>query len=273
MTDFTKEDAVVTFDGLLGDGRFIGQVDAVIKSLSDALDTPVDIEFASDGDHFYLLQCRPLSYFREADPVEIPKTAPEDLLFSTHRHISNGCVPHITHVVYVDPRGYAALQGVDEMDRVGRTVGRLNQLLPSKRFILIGPGRWGSRGDIRLGVHVTYSDINNTAMLIEVALKNGDYTPDLSFGTHFFQDLVEASIRYLPLYPDDDGAELRTGFFEDAHNLLREMIPEAADLEGVVRVIDIPRATEGKALHILMSADESRAVGVFSTPDDAVYYS
>lgn len=66
----------------------------------------------------------------------------------------------------------------------------------------MGPGRWGSRGDIKLGVNVTYSDINNTSMLIEIAKQMGNYTPDLSFGTHFFQDLVEASIRYLPLYPD-----------------------------------------------------------------------
>ena len=89
------------------------------------------------------------------------------------------------------------------MRDVGRAVGRLNKLLPKRQFILIGPGRWGSRGDIKLGVPVTYSDINNSAMLIEVARQKGNYLPDLSFGTHFFQDLVEASIRYLPLYPDD----------------------------------------------------------------------
>ena len=87
------------------------------------------------------------------------------------------------------------------MRDVGRAVGRLNKLLPKRQFILIGPGRWGSRGDIRLGVPVTYSEINNTAMLIEVARQKGNYLPELSFGTHFFQDLVEASIRYLPLYP------------------------------------------------------------------------
>ena len=67
----------------------------------------------------------------------------------------------------------------------------------------MGPGRWGSRGDIKLGVRVTYSDINNAAMIIEVARKKGNYVPDVSFGTHFFQDLVESGIRYLPLYPDD----------------------------------------------------------------------
>ena len=77
----------------------------------------------------------------------------------------------------------------------------------------MGPGRWGSRGDIKLGVNVTYSDINNTTALVEIALKHGDYVPELSFGTHFFQDLVEASIRYLPIYPDDFGIIFNTAFY------------------------------------------------------------
>ncbi len=89
------------------------------------------------------------------------------------------------------------------MKEVARAVGRLNRILPKRGFALIGPGRWGSRGDIRLGVPVTYADISNAAVLIEIARQRGGYVPDLSFGTHFFQDLVESSIRYLPLYPDD----------------------------------------------------------------------
>ncbi|MBL0177230.1 MAG: hypothetical protein IPP94_18625 [Ignavibacteria bacterium] len=76
----------------------------------------------------------------------------------------------------------------------------------------MGPGRWGSRGDIKMGVSVTYSDINNTSVLVEIARRRGDYVPDLSFGTHFFQDLVGASIRYLPLYPDDAGVIFNDGF-------------------------------------------------------------
>jgi pyruvate, water dikinase len=94
---------------------------------------------------------------------------------------------------------------------VGRAVGRLNKLLPRRQFVLMGPGRWGSRGDIKLGVSVTYSDINNTAVLMEIAARRGSYVPDLSFGTHFFQDLVEAGIRYLPLFPGDGGPGARCG--------------------------------------------------------------
>jgi len=144
-----------------------------------------------------LLQCRPQSYGADAVPVAIPQNLPSDkVIFSAAHFVSNGKVPDITHIVYVDLESYSQLPDQTAMRDVGRAVGRLNKLLPKRQFILVGPGRWGSRGDIKLGVPVTYSDINNTAILIEVARQKGNYLPELSFGTHFFQDLVEASIRY-----------------------------------------------------------------------------
>ena len=112
------------------------------------------------------------------------------------------------------------------MRRVARAVGKLNQKLPPKKFILMGPGRWGSRGDIRLGVPVTYADICHTSMLLEVARKKGSYLPDVSFGTHFFQDLVEAEITYLPLYPDEDGVIWNEEFLNRAPNSLAESCPD-----------------------------------------------
>ena len=155
------------------------------------------IEFAHDGKDLYLLQCRPQSFGADATPTPIPQNLPTDkVIFSANHHVSNGKVPDITHVVYVDAEEYSNLPDQATMRDVGRAVSRLNKLLPKRQFILIGPGRWGSRGDIKLGVPVTYSDINNTAVLIEVARQRGNYLPELSFGTHFFQDLVEASIRY-----------------------------------------------------------------------------
>jgi hypothetical protein len=141
-------------------------------------------------------------------------------------------------------------------------VGKLNKSLPRRRFILMGPGRWGSRGDIKLGVKVTYADISNTAVLVEIARKKGNYLPDLSFGTHFFQDLVEADIRYLPLYPDEPAAVFQEPFFSDSPNILPEILPEFSHLAETLKVIDIPGTTGGKVLRILMNADLDEAVGV-----------
>jgi hypothetical protein len=130
----------------------------------------------------------------------------------------------------------------------------------------MGPGRWGSRGDIKLGVSITYSDINNTAMLIEIARQQGNYVPDLSFGTHFFQDLVEAQIRYLPLYPDDQGIVFNERFLLTSPNMLGQLLPEFAHLESCVRVIDVPAATDGFMLNVFMNADLDEAVGLLGRP-------
>lgn len=266
--DFSQEDAVVTFEGLVSDTPFVRQMATLMEVLSSQLGTAVDIEFACDGEHFYLLQCRPQSFSEGGGPVAIPRNLPKDrVLFSAHRFISNGRVPDITHIVYVDPDGYADLPELAQLQDVGRAVSRLNKLLPRRQFILMGPGRWGSRGDIRLGVSVTYADISNTSVLVEMARQKEEYVPDLSFGTHFFQDLVEADIRYLPLYPDEEGNAFNENFFQRSRNLLSELLPEYAYLEDTLRVIDVPEATDGKILRILMNADLDEAVGLLGAPD------
>jgi predicted nucleotidyltransferase len=135
--------------------------------------------------------------------------------------------------------------------------------------MLLGPGRWGSRGDIKLGVRVTYSDINNAAMIIEVARKKGNYVPDVSFGTHFFQDLVESGIRYLPLYPDDPGVKFNDQFLRTAPNLLPQLFPDYSNLAQELRVIDVPLATGGKVVQVLMNGDRGQAVALFSEPGAA----
>jgi predicted nucleotidyltransferase len=130
----------------------------------------------------------------------------------------------------------------------------------------MGPGRWGSRGDIRLGVSVSYSDINNTAMLIEIAQKQKDYVPELSFGTHFFQDLVEASIRYLPLYPGDWGTLFNESFFRDSRNWLPDLLPDFAPLADAVHVIDVTNTVPGMVLQILMNGELDEAMAILTEP-------
>ncbi len=265
--DFEKDDLVVTFDGLVTRTPFVVQMRALLKLLHDRLGVPVDVEFAHDGSHLYLLQCRAQSYAAEAAPALIPADLPrERVVFTANRYVSNGRVPDLTHIVYVDPAAYRELEDLGALREVGRVVGKLNKQLPKRRFVLMGPGRWGSRGDIKLGVSVTYSEINNAAMLVEIARKAGNYVPDLSFGTHFFQDLVEASIRYLPLYPDEPDNVFNEDFLLHAPNQLPELLPEHARLAGTVRVIDVPRASGGLVLRVLMNGDEDRAVALLSAP-------
>ncbi|MDY0355125.1 MAG: PEP/pyruvate-binding domain-containing protein [Sedimentisphaerales bacterium] len=260
--DFERDDLVVTFEGLAGNSVFIKTIDKMLQVLKDKLQTPVDIEFAFDGEHFYLLQCRSQSSGVESLPGPIPKDVDRaNIVFSAKRHISNGTIADISHIVYVDPDGYNELQHMDDLAAVGRVVGMINAMLPKRRFILMGPGRWGSRGDIKLGVQVSYADINNCAAIIEIAKRKSNYVPELSFGTHFFQDLVEANIRYLPLYPDDEGIVFNERFLTRTPNVLPLLLPDYVRLENVVRIIDVPESVDGKLLQIAMNAEIGEAIG------------
>jgi len=271
LIDYQDEynNAVVTFDNLIKNTTFVKDIHTILNTLKNSLGYPVDIEFASDGDDLYLLQCRTQSSFGNTSPSPIPKDIPaEQIVFTANKHISNGRIPDITHVVYVDPDSYGNISDLKTLQEVGRAVGKLNKLLPKRQFILMGPGRWGSRGDIKLGVNVTYSDINNTAVLIEIAKKKGNYVPDLSFGTHFFQDLVEASIKYIPLYPDDNKITFNEMFLKYSNNILKEILPEFEYLSDTIKVIDVNKRTEGKILKILLNSDLDEALAYLTAPSN-----
>ncbi len=271
LFDPEQQDVVTTFQGLVEDTPFLQQMQSMLTVLEKAMNTPVDVEFAHDGKNFYIVQCRPQSEAHDVAPAPIPQEIPSsDLIFDSQRHVSNGHVPDLTHVVYVDPAVYASLPDEASLRAVGRAVSALNGLLPKRQFMLMGPGRWGSRGDLKLGVNVTYADICNTSLLVEVASGKSKMLPDLSFGTHFFQDLVESRIRYLPLYPDEQGTVFREDWLLQAPNLLPELVPDLAHLAECVRVVEVPAYTGGRILRVLLNADLERAVGILAEPDQVI---
>jgi hypothetical protein len=263
-----KEDLpIITFSRLLSNGTFITQIKSILQILKDELQFEVDVEFACDGDinKLHLLQCRPQSQSEYVKNMEVPENIPQsDQLFSADAFITTAQVNDIQYIVYVDPDEYDALESMEELIHIGRIISEINQKLPRQKFILMGPGRWGSRGDIKLGIRIGYSDINNTAMLIEIAKKKKDYVPEVSFGTHFFQDLVEAKIRYLPLYPDKDGIIFNEAFFKESYNSLLEIVPTANKFEHVVKVFDVTKLRSDSTLKVIMDGDTNKALAYFS---------
>jgi hypothetical protein len=263
--DFKPNASIVTFNNLTTRTNFISTIKDLLSVLREAFGCPVDIEFASDGEKLYLLQCRPQSRDTQQAAVKIPQNiSSKDLIFSSDKFVNNGAVEGIEYIIYVDAAGYSSLPTVTAMQGVGETIGTLNRILKRKSFILIGPGRWGSKGDIKLGVPVTYSDINKTAMLIEVAREKDGYVPELSFGTHFFQDLVEAGIKYLPLYPGNESNVFNEAFFAGNRNNLTNLIPEAQKFEHVIKVIRGDDIERGVRFKILMDSESSRSAAFIS---------
>jgi len=249
----------VTFDRLLARTRFAGLLRDRLRRLEDAYGTPINVEFAQVEERFYLLQCRPLVQAEAAEAGMLPRGIPSDrVVFSTRGLVRSGEVRGIEHVVLVDPHAYDDA-GPEERAAVSRAVARVNDALEGTPFLLLGPGRWGTN-DSRLGVKVNYADINHCRVLIEIAHRRGTYVPEVSYGTHFFQDLVEDGIFYLALHPDEEGNAWREAFFRSTPNALAAISPQDAPLAGILRVIRVTDVESGRQLHLAMDGEAGEAI-------------
>ncbi len=257
------EELCLTFENLLAKTAFVPLAKKILSRVEAAYGRPVDIEFAWDNNKFYLLQCRSLSIRKELDKVPIPEQIPqEQFLFITNTGLSNSVVHNIEYIVYVNPKAYDILQTYEEKLKIASVVNALNRHLASKYYALMGPGRWGSN-DINLGVRVTYANINKARLLMEISFAKEGYTPDVSYGTHFFQDLVEADIVIVPLFPDDPNALFNEAFLLDSQNILGDIAPEFKDCKEVVRVIHVPSVRNSQFLHVYMDVLNQKGMGLF----------
>ena len=113
---------------------------------------------------------------------------------------------------------------------------------------------------MRLGVPIRYADINRCRMLIEVARQKDGFSPDVSFGTHFFQDLIESDIHYLPLYPDAKGSRFDEAFMSRTPNALADVVPDDAELASEIHVIHVPAVAQGRRLTLAMDGETDQAI-------------
>jgi len=196
---------VASFDRLISGPQimpFTPLLRALMKYLEDLLGLPVDVEFAvnfpgsDDADRtpqFYVLQVRPLGARRAHRRIRIPPLPQERILLDCHRVLGNGIRRGIEHIVYVDPSEYRYDRGYE----TARAVGRVNEMLDDQPYILVGPGRWASSNP-QLGVPVQYGEIIGARVIVEMS--TAGFSPELSYGTHFYADMVASQVLYLPFY-------------------------------------------------------------------------
>ncbi len=255
------KDAVVTFDRFTQNSPYPAYLRWMLQTLEKAYGCPVDIEVAYNGTNLYLLQCRPQPVRANVKPVRIPNgLKPEDRLFSTNRDIMSGSVRDIEYIVLIDPIDYNRLDSEQKRLDVAQIVQQLGGKLRDKRYILMGPGRWGSK-DPRMGIKVGYSVISHSQMLIEIGRPNQGFMLEASFGSHFFQDLIESNIQYLALYPDENPDSYNETFLRKNSNALVKLLPDFAYFRDVVRVIHIPDVTGGRLLNVDMDGEKQEALG------------
>jgi len=239
---------LLTFDTLLSEGPFTAMMQRMLKTIEGVYRYPVDIEFtvnfgAAGEPVFNVVQCRPLQTKGEAQKVEIPQGIGEErIFFATEGHFMGGSIAQtIRRIILVDSEEYIRLP-LTEKYEVARLIGRLNKRLGDRREVptlLMGPGRWGTSTP-SLGVPVTFAELNNITALAEIAFPGGNLMPELSFGTHFFQDLVEADIFYVALFPDTEGCTFNRGWLEELPNALEGLMPASARYRKVVKVYNLP---------------------------------
>ncbi|MCU0573727.1 MAG: PEP/pyruvate-binding domain-containing protein [Syntrophobacteraceae bacterium] len=256
--------AVMTFNTLISQTEFVRIMRELLAKLESAYGHPVDTEFtaslASTGSvSINLVQCRPMRLPGTSEAVVAPPRIPKELvLFRASRTISGGTLHNIGYIVYIDPKSYAEKASLEVKQSLGRIIGELNRNpeIKERRVMMMGPGRWGST-NIMLGVNTSYADISNASVLVEMAREQAGHIPDVSYGTHFFLDIVESRMIYLPLYPDDPKSDFNFEFFESSPNSLGRFLRGADRFEEFVKVIDVPMSAGNRVAHVM--ADPRKA--------------
>ncbi|WP_417501444.1 PEP/pyruvate-binding domain-containing protein [Marinobacter sp.] len=222
----------LTFQPLVRNGHFVARLSNLLNALEAGYSHPVDVEFTlhlnSVGEPtFNLVQCRPLATIGEATATEIPtEISNRNLLFRTVGHFMGGNINlGIQRVIRVNASVYSQLT-VSQKYEVASLVGEQVRTENGKTM-LIGPGRWGTSSP-ELGVPVRFADIAGVAALVEVAEMDGNMVPDLSYGSHFFQDLVEAGIAYVALFPNGRNCVYQPDRLVDIGGHTQEITPLAA---------------------------------------------
>jgi pyruvate, water dikinase len=253
----------ITFDKLLTETPVAADLRRMLAILEEVYEHPVDIEFTinflADGSYrINLLQCRTFQFHRETGDLTLAVPPEQQRLLSAHGAVIGVSREQpLSRIIYIVTETYARLPE-QERYAVARLIGRLNQRHPAgdRGLMLIGPGRWGTHSPA-LGIPVSFAEISRASIVCEVVEMHERLIPDVSLGTHFFNDLVEHDVLYVAYFPRQTANHLDTAWFRAAPNRLLELAPEAGRLAGVVRVIDCEAAGDRVWLRADATAQEA----------------
>jgi len=266
---------VLTLDGALRSTPIADRMKRSLKHLERYYKSPVDMEFTfqfqeMEGNKtetkLFILQCRPQSHLQE-ETVRLPERLEENkIVFATSRVSPHGKVSGIRYVVFVPHESYFTLPSLQARHELTRAVGRLNRVLEGETFICVGPGRWGTVNS-ELGVSVTYADIYNTSALVELSGQGVGPAPEPSYGTHFFQDLIESQIFPLAVHLDDADAVFNRSFFYQTSNKLTTWLPELASMQNALKLISVDDVAPGYIMELIMDSEAGRSVAFLKTEE------
>jgi len=249
-----------TCQKLLEQEVFTGLMQRILKTLEEVYQNPVDIEYTvnigKNGELVVnLLQCRPLYIGKQGGQVRLPKL-PAELVFFDIRESSMGpsMKQPIDAVIQVDPVKYYNYPYAKKYE-VAAAIGRINQYYgkSGKKIMLMSPGRIGTSSP-ELGVPAAFAEISNFCGICEVSDARAGYMPELSYGSHMFQDLVEAEIFYGAVWNNEKTLIYQPDLFNGMVDMFPVICPEMAGLKGMIRI------SEPEDLYYWLDAVSNRGI-------------
>ena len=247
--------------GIVDNHEFISMMYSMLQMLESKYECPVDVEFAitcpeENTWKLNLLQCRPLQS-AASDQVPIPTGVDDNLLFDVRQTtMRRSKTELIDYIVWLDPQKYYEYPYAKKTD-VARLIGRINRHFETvdKKLMLLVPGRIGTSSP-ELGVPVSYAEISQFNAICEVAYKDAGYHPELSYGSHMFQDLVEADVYYGAINDNRNTRLYQPELLRRYPEVLEALLPGEAELTDIVKLYDL----SGGRASLILDAGQGRAV-------------
>ncbi len=237
---------VLTFDKLLKETNFVRDMRDILHTIQSAYDNAVDVEFTvnffnSENYKINIVQCRPLEVIANTERVFLPDNIkPKDIIVESNGAvIGRNIVIDLDWIIYVVPNLYGELTE-SERHNIANLIATLahDERITDGNIMVIGPGRWGTSIPA-LGVPVSFMDISPVNVICELVEMHDNLVPDVSLGTHFFNELVENNMLYMALFPDKENNYLNREFLEnEVNDKTSDFIDEARNL-GAVRLINV----------------------------------
>ncbi|MCI2049782.1 MAG: PEP/pyruvate-binding domain-containing protein [Lachnospiraceae bacterium] len=249
----------ISCEGLVRNSGLMQDMKDILALLMQSYAYPVDIEFtvnvAERGGYLTdLLQCRPLQTAKEGGIVKIPAKLPQKDVFLETAHTSMGFSrkKKLDIVVLVDARGYYEMPYRDKYE-VRDALNAVNWHFRGmgKCLMLLSPGRIATSSP-ELGVPTAFSDISEFSVIAEVEEDRAGYRPELSYGSHIFQDLVEAGVLYTAVFLKDTTKAFRPELLAERPNMLTEYYPQGVALNEIVKVYDLSD-TDAEVMYDMLS--------------------
>jgi len=178
--------------------QFAKAIEAFLELGEKSMGTPVEIEFAFDIDpeddsrgYLYVLQLKPMVHYIDDADIDITGVKDEELALFTTTGMGNGKIETIKDVVFIDFDKFDKTKTRDMVREVAQLNASFNK--SGEKYILIGPGRWGTR-DPLLGIPVNFVDICNSKIIVEAGIQ--EYQIDASLGSHFFHNVISMNMGY-----------------------------------------------------------------------------